>query len=94
MARKKIAVSDNASNSFRRIILNHKKVSLIGGEDAREAILQGIRRIGLNPMAVSESVDFGRVQGEYRLAKVWDCLVLYKVEEKRVIILDIILKAK
>ena len=90
--RRKIAVSEVAANSFRRIIRNHKESSLIGGEDAKTAIISGIRRIGQNPMALSEEVNFGKVEGEYRIAKVWDCVVLYKVEVKSILIIDILLK--
>ena len=90
--RRRIAVSEVAANSFRRIIRNHKEFSLIGGEDAKSAIISGIRRIGTNPMAVSEEVNFGKIDGHYRMAKVWDCVVLYKVEEKTVLIVDILLK--
>lgn len=54
--------------------------------------MSGLRRIAQNPMALSEEVDFGKVEGVYRIATVWDCLVLYKVEDKNVVIVDIILK--
>lgn len=90
--RKRVLISDTAANSFRRIIQHHKEVSLIGGEDAKGALMSGLRRIAQNPMALSEEVDFGKVEGVYRIATVWDCLVLYKVEDKNVVIVDIILK--
>ena len=90
--RRRVAISEVAANSFRRIIGNHKEFSLIGGEDAKSAIIKGIRRIGQNPMALSQKLNFGKVEGEFRIANVWDCVVLYKVEEKTVLIVDILLK--
>lgn len=93
MSRRKIIVTDHALNAFRRIIHNLKKVSLIGGEDTRSAVVQGIRRIGVSPHTHSVKLDVGRTPGEYRISKVWDYQILYKVDETRIIILDILLKS-
>lgn len=90
--RKKVIISDSAASSFRRIIRRHKEVSLIGGEDAKDKIMQGLRRIGQNPMALSEEVTVGKMEGEFRVSKIWDCLVVYKVMDQSVLIIDILLK--
>lgn len=91
--RKRVVVSDHAANSFRRIISHHKEVSLIGAEDAKGAIMAGLRRIGQNPMALSEELDFGKLEGDYRISNIWDCKVIYKIEEKRILVVDILLKS-
>jgi len=87
-------VTDRATASFKRIIGGLKEVSLIGGEDARLAILDSIRKLGVNPMANSMSAKFERLEGEYRKVDVWDYRIYYKVEENKVIVLDIILQPK
>lgn len=90
--RKKVIISDSAASSFRRIIRRHKEVSLIGGEDAKDKVIQGLRRIGQNPMALSKEMKMGKLEGEFRLANIWDCQVLYKVGDQSVLIIDILLK--
>lgn len=92
MKRSKVIVTDRATASFKRIISGLKEVSLIGGEDARLAILDSIRKLGVNPMANSKAAKFERLDGEYRKVDVWDYRIYYKVEEGKVIVLDIILQ--
>lgn len=85
-----VIISDRAANSYRRIVANTKKISLIGGEDAKTAILQKIRRLGSNPDFGSRQASFEKLDGNFRSVNVWDYKMYYKVEEDRVIVLDII----
>jgi plasmid stabilization system protein ParE len=66
-----------------------KATSLIGGEDARIAIINRIKRLGLNPEAGSRKAEFKLLEGDYRSVEVWDYRIYYKVESKRVVVLDI-----
>lgn len=90
MKKTKVIITDRATASFKRIIGDLKEISLIGGEDARAAILNRIRKIGVNPMANSDKANFARLDGEYRKADVWDYRIYYKVEDTQAIVLDII----
>lgn len=94
MKKTKVIVTDRATASFKRIIGGLKEVSLIGAEDARAAILDSIRKLGVNPMANSKPANFARLDGEYRKVDVWEYRIYYKVEDGKVIVLDLINQPK
>lgn len=88
----KVIIADRAVSSLRRIVSNLKRVSLIGGEDAREALMHRIKRLSVNPEAGSRKAKFEKLKGDFRSLVVWgDYRIYYKVEEDRVIVLDVIL---
>jgi plasmid stabilization system protein ParE len=89
--KKKIVVADRAVNSFRRIVTALNQESLIGGEDARTAILNKIRTLGTNPERNSRRANFEKLEGNYRSVQVWDYRIYYKVENERIVILDLML---
>lgn len=84
-------ISDRAFNSFRRIIDNVQSTSLIGAEDARTVVLNRIRKLAFNPTQQSRKAKFFNLEGDYRSVLAWNYRIYYKVEEKRVIVLDVIL---
>ncbi len=91
MSQYKIIFCDKASASFRRVLENVKSTSLIGAEDTRAVILQVIRRLAANPTNQARKAKFFSLDGDFRSVLAWNYRVYYKIEEKRVIVLDIIL---
>lgn len=91
MSKRQVIITDRAYNAFRRIVRQVKSTSLIGAEDARTAILNRIRKICANPANDSRPADFATIPGEFRSALAWNYRIYYKVEEGKVILLDIIL---
>jgi plasmid stabilization system protein ParE len=91
MSQYKIVFCDKAVNSFKRVLDNVKSTSLIGAEDTRGVILQVIRRLASNPNQQSRKAKFFSLDGDFRSVLAWNYRIYYKLEEKRIIILDIIL---
>ncbi|MCB0761563.1 MAG: type II toxin-antitoxin system RelE/ParE family toxin [Flavobacteriales bacterium] len=88
----KVIISDRAVSSLRRIVKSLKKISLIGGEDVRAALLQRIKRLSVNPTAESRKANFEKLEGEYRsIVVLGDYRIYFKIEDGRVIVLDIIM---
>ncbi|NQX91491.1 MAG: type II toxin-antitoxin system RelE/ParE family toxin [Flavobacteriales bacterium] len=91
MSKKQVLITDRAYNAFRRIVQQVKTTSLIGAEEARTTILNRIRKICSNPAHGSREANFETLQGEYRSALAWNYRIYYKVEEDRLIVLDMII---
>lgn len=91
MSQYKVIISDRAFSSFRRIIDHVQSTSLIGAEDARTVVLNRIRKLGSNPTQQSRKAKFFNLEGDYRSVLAWNYRIYFKIEEKRVVVLDIIL---
>ena len=89
-----VILSDRASNAVRRIVTKTQETSLIGGEEVRKVIINHIKGLAINPEADSRKAKFDRLDGNYRSLLVWDYRIYYKIEESRVVVLDIILEKK
>lgn len=89
--KREVVITDRAASSYRRIVYNLKKISRIGGEDAKSAILRKIRRLGTNPDMGSRQAKFEKLEGNFRSVTVWDYKIYYKIEEETVVVLDIII---
>lgn len=83
-------MSDRAVSSLHRIVMSLKSVSLIGGEDARMAIVNRIKKLTNNPTRGCRKANFEKLTGEYYSLLIWDYRVYFKIEESRVVILEII----
>ncbi len=93
--KREVIITDRAANAIRRIVTYTKQSSLIGGEDAKSALMNRIRLLGINPEeASSRKAKFSKLEGNYRSVKVWDYRIYYKAEDDRVIVLDIIVDLK
>lgn len=92
MAKKNVVIADRATNSLQRIIRSLKSTSLIGAEDTRTAVINHIRKLGVNYNSGSKPADFATLDGEFRSSVIWNYIIYFKVEEKRIVILDIILE--
>jgi plasmid stabilization system protein ParE len=91
MSQYKVVFCDRAVNSLKRLLENVKSTSLIGAEEARGVVLQVIRRLASNPGHQARKAKFFSLEGDYRSVLAWNYRIYYKVEEKRIIVLDIIL---
>ena len=92
MAKKSVVIADRASNSLQRVVRQLKSTSLIGAEDARTAILNHIRKLSVNYNSGSKPADFATLDGEFRSSMIWNYIVYFKVEDNRLVVLDIILE--
>ncbi len=91
MAAYKVIITDRAYNSFRRILDVVRSTSLIGAEDARVVVLNRMKKLASNPEIQSRKAKFFNLEGDYRSVLAWNYRIYYKLEEKRVIVLDVIL---
>ncbi|MFT4679246.1 MAG: mRNA-degrading endonuclease RelE of RelBE toxin-antitoxin system [Flavobacteriales bacterium] len=83
-------MSDRAVSSLHRIVMSLKSVSLIGGEDARTAVVHRIKKLTNNPAKGCRKANFEKLAGEYYSLLIWDYRVYFKIEESRVVVLEII----
>ncbi|MFM1930753.1 MAG: hypothetical protein RL226_56 [Bacteroidota bacterium] len=90
----KVIVSDRALNSFRRLLESVKSTSLVGAEDARTTVVNRLRKLTVNATGQSRKANFETLDGEYRSVLAWNYRIYYKVEEKRIIVLDMIIDAE
>lgn len=91
MAKRQVIISDRALNAFHRIIQQVKTNSLVGAEDARMTIISRLRKLGANPGMNTRVANFATLDGEFRSALAWNYRIYFKVEEDRIIVLDMIL---
>lgn len=89
-----VILSDRAASAVRRIVQRTQETSLIGAEEVREVIINRLKRLSLNPEADSRKAKFDRLDGNYRSIVVWDYRIYYKIEEKRIVVLDFMLEKK
>lgn len=91
MSQYKVVVADRAVQSLRRLLESVRSTSLIGAEDARTVVLQHLRKLGANPTNGARKAKFFSLEGDFRSILAWNYRIYYKIEEKRVVVLDIIL---
>lgn len=87
----KVIVSDRAVNSFRRLLETVRSTSLVGAEDARVAVINRLRKLTVNSTGQSRKANFTNLEGEIRSAVAWNYRIYYLIEEKRIVILDMII---
>jgi hypothetical protein len=66
-------------------------VSLIAAERMRNKIFHKLDLIHHHPLHGSKKVEVANTPGHYRLATVLTYKIYYKVEDKRIIVMDILL---
>jgi hypothetical protein len=90
-----VILADRATTSIERIIRQLQGASLIGAERAKDEIIARIRSLGSNAMpAEARKAKFDTVAED-----IWSVLadnhrIYYLVEERRIIVLDVILDAQ
>lgn len=91
MSQRKVIISARAEDAFRTLIEKVRSTSLIGAEDARVVIINRLRKLCGNPMHQSRKAKFSSLEGDFRSVLAWNYRIYYKLEEERVIVLDLIL---
>jgi plasmid stabilization system protein ParE len=89
-----VILSDRAANAVKRIVARTQETSLIGAEEVREVIINRLKGLASNPETGSRKAKFDRLDGDYRSIVVWDYRIYYKIEEKRIVVLDFMLEKK
>lgn len=90
-----VILADRATTSIERIIRHLQGSSLVGAERAKDEIISRIRNLGANAMPG----DARKAKFEAIADDIWSVLannhrIYYLVEERRVVILDVILDAE
>ena len=80
-----------AIKSFKSIIAHTQETSLIAAEKLRAKIFHKLRSVRHHPDQGSKPVLFEGIQGSYRLATALHVKIYYKVEDGRLVILEMIL---
>ena len=91
MAQRKLIITNKACDSFRTLIENVSSTSLVGAEDARTVIINRLRKLAINPNQQSRKAKFSSLSGDFRSVLAWNYRIYYKVEDDRVIVLDLFL---
>lgn len=90
--KKEVLISDRAVKAFERIVLSLQGQSLIGAEKVKDEILARIRKLGEHPKPASaRKAKFDAVEGEFWSVLKQNHRIYYLIEEKRVVVVDIIL---
>ncbi len=90
-----VILADRATTSIERIIRQLQGASLIGAERAKDEMIARIRSLGSNAMpADARKAKFDTVAKDIWSVLAHNHRIYYLVEERRVIVLDVILDAE
>jgi plasmid stabilization system protein ParE len=81
----------SAENTFREHLARIQQVSLIAAEQMRNKIFHKLHLIHHHPLQGSRKADIPGLEGHFRVATVLNYKIYYKVEDKRVIVVDMLL---
>lgn len=68
-----------------------RSTSLVGAEDARVAVINRLRKLAVNNTGQTRKANFANLDGEFRSVVAWNYRIYYLIEEKRIVILDMII---
>lgn len=68
-----------------------QEVSLIAAERVRSRIIHRLHLIHHQPLQSSRKIEVNGVQGHFRTADVLNYKLVYLLEEKRIVLMDILL---
>ncbi len=80
-----------AIKSFKSIIAHTQETSLIAAEKLRAKIFHKLRSVRHHPDQGSKPVLFEGIQGSYRLATALHVKIYYKVEDGRLVVVELLL---
>lgn len=90
--KREVVISSRATQSLQRIVARVAETSLIGAEDTRLSVLSAMRKLQLNADNNSRKAKFDTLTGNYRSVLAGQCRIYFKVEERQVLVLDVILE--
>lgn len=76
---------------MKRIISKHQRNGYLGADKAKEAIVNRVKKLGVNAERDSRVAKFGRLDGDYRSVLAWDYRIYYRIDELEIKVLDIFL---
>jgi plasmid stabilization system protein ParE len=82
--------SHKAVDTFRQIILDMQEVSLVAAESVRAKIFHKLHLIQHHPLQSSKEIELSGINGHFRLTTVLNYKIYYKVEESRILVVDIL----
>jgi|TARA_B110000211_G_C13630514_1_gene357184 plasmid stabilization system protein ParE len=90
--KKEVLISDRAVKAFERIVLSLQGQSLIGAEKVKDEILGRVRKLGEHPKpSAARKAKFDAIEGDFWSVLTHNHRIYYLIEEKRVVVVDIIL---
>lgn len=91
MKKRKVIISDRATNSLKRIIIKLQMNGYLGADKAKEAVIRRIRLLSTNPEKDSRVAKFGRLEGDIRSVLAWNYRIYYLIGEDDIKVLDVFL---
>ncbi|MFK7755834.1 MAG: type II toxin-antitoxin system RelE/ParE family toxin [Flavobacteriales bacterium] len=91
MKKRKVIISDRATNSLKRIITKLQRNGYLGADKAKEAIIKRIKFLANHPEKDSRVAKFGRIEGDIRSVLAWNYRIYYLIAEEEIKVLDIFL---
>jgi len=91
MKKRKVIFSSKALSSFQAMVNDVQETSLIGAEKTRKAVLDEIKKLGINPELNTRPAKFEKLTGDFRSLLVWNYRVYFKIAPDQITVMDIIL---
>ena len=92
VVKREVVISNRAAESLQRIVTGIGEFSLVSAEDTRQSLLRAMRKLPITLEQNSRKAKFATLTGDYRSVLVSGCRVYYKMENHRIMVLDIILE--
>ena len=89
--KRKVIISDKASNSMKRIIEKLQVNGFLGADKAKDELIKTIKSLEINPEKNSRVAKFGRMEGDYRSVLAWNYRIYYRIDLVEIKVLDVFL---
>jgi len=89
--KRKVIISDKASNSIKRIIEKLKMNGYLGADKAKDKIINTLKGLAANPERKSRVAKFGSLEGEYRSVLAWNYRIYYRIDVDEIKVMDVFL---
>ncbi|MEZ4798409.1 MAG: type II toxin-antitoxin system RelE/ParE family toxin [Flavobacteriales bacterium] len=86
-----VVFSQTAKASFEELFAHTQEASLISAEKLRAKIFHKLHQIKHHPLQGSKSMIVPGAEGNFRLATALNVKIYYKVEDSRIIVLELLL---
>ena len=83
--------TQNAADSFLRIIQDVQEVSLLSAEKVRSRIFHKLHLIHHHPSQGSKRIELPGVEGHMRLATVLNYKIYFRLEAQRILVMEMLM---
>ena len=90
MFKHELIISQHAFDSFKEIIEEVQKSSLIAGERLRHKILHRLHHLRHHPTESSRKVEIPREEGEIRCSNLMNYRIYYMITADKIILLEVV----